>query len=276
MVVCRRRAKWTGRVFAEEAVRNGAVLLTHVKARDIIVENGVAGGVRAIGSDGQRYEINSKAVVCSAGGVHTAEILKRSGFHEAGSWFTGDPTSFSFGFVEEGKGNGFEHTMTVGYHDEEHGALFGAMLMPYLGWHLHLFQDERIRAVRKLLRFRRALSVFAKISDEGTGRVTLDGRVSKTLTRRDWARVEYGRVTAEKVLVRAGCDPYDLHHSGLTVTHPGGTVRVGELLDTNLETTIKNLYCCDTSVLPEAPGRPPVLTMVVLGKRLARWLETIV
>jgi choline dehydrogenase-like flavoprotein len=276
MVVCRRKAKWTGKVFAEEAVRNGAVLLTHVKARDIIVENGVAGGVRAIGSDGRRYEINSKAVVCSAGGVHTAEILKRSGFHEAGSWFTGDPTSFSFGFAEEGRGNGFEHTMTVGYHDEEHGVLFGAMLMPYLGWHLQFFQDERLRAVRKLLRFRRALSVFAKISDEGTGRVTLDGRVSKTLTRRDWARVEYGRATAERILVKAGCNPYDLHHSGLTVTHPGGTVRVGELLDTNLETPIKNLYCCDTSVLPEAQGRPPVLTIVVLGKRLARRLETIV
>ena len=51
---------------------------------------------------------------------------------------------------------------------------------------------------------------------------------------------------------------------------------MGELLDTNLETPVRNLYCCDTSVLPEAPGRPPVLTIVVLGKRLARRLETVI
>jgi len=105
--------------------------------------------------------------------------------------------------------------------------------------------------------------------------VSVDGRGAKTVTRRDWAWVEYGRATAERILVRAGCNPYDLHHSGLTVTHPGGTVRVGELLDTDLETPIRNLYCCDTSVLPEAQGRPPVLTIVVLGKRLARRLETV-
>ena len=76
--------------------------------------------------------------------------------------------------------------------------------------------------------------------------------------------------------MKAGCDPYDLHHTGLTLTHPGGTARVGKLVDANLETPIQNLYCCDTSVLPEALGRPPVLTIVVLGKRLAQRLETIV
>jgi choline dehydrogenase-like flavoprotein len=48
---------------------------------------------------------------------------------------------------------------------------------------------------------------------------------------------------------------------------------VGRLLDANLETSAKNLYCYDTSVLPEAPGVPPALTLVVLAKRLARRLE---
>ncbi|MCK5654610.1 MAG: GMC family oxidoreductase, partial [Dehalococcoidia bacterium] len=273
---CPRGAKWTGRVFAEEAVGYGATLLTHVKVRDAIIENGVAGGVRAIGRGGQRYEINAKVVVCSAGGVHTAEILKHSGFPEAGSWFTGDPTVLTFGFVDEGRGNGFEHNMTIGYHDEEHGVLFSAMVWPFIAWHLQFIGDERLRAIRKLLRFRKVLSLFAKVSDEGTGRVTLDGKVSKTFTQMDWSRVEYGRATGERILVKAGCDPYDLHHTGFTLAHPSGTVRVGKLVDTNLETPVKNLYCCDTSILPEAPGRPPVLTVVVLGKRLARRLETIV
>ncbi len=48
------------------------------------------------------------------------------------------------------------------------------------------------------------------------------------------------------------------------------------MLDDNLETKVKNLYCCDTSVFPEAPGIPPAMTIVVLAKRLAKRLETIV
>ena len=128
----------------------------------------------------------------------------------------------------------------------------------------------------RLHRYRRALGVFSKVSDEGTGRVSTDGKLSKTFTEGDLKRFEYSRQVNTKVLTRAGCDPNDLHHSGFILGHPSGTVRVGKLLDSNLETSVKNLYCCDTSAMPEAPGRPPALTVVVLGKRLARRLEGIV
>jgi len=272
---CPHKAKWTAKVFAREAVEQGATLLTHVKVSETIVENGVAVGVRAVDRGGQVYEITAKVVVCSAGGVHTAEILQRCDLQEAGSWFTGDPTNFSFGFVKEGRGNGFEHPMTIGYHDREKGILFSAMLEPYITWHLQFIQDEHLRALQKLLRFRKALGLFAKISDEGTGQVTPDGKVSKNFTQRDWNRVKYGHDTAEKILIKAGCDPNNLHHTSLTLAHPAGTVRIGKLVDTSLESPIKNLYCCDTSILPEAGGIPPTMTIVVLGKRLARHLQTI-
>jgi choline dehydrogenase-like flavoprotein len=117
--------------------------------------------------------------------------------------------------------------------------------------------------------------MFAKVSDDGVGRVMANGKISKTFTEQDNQRFEYAREINTKVLVKAGCDPDDIHHSGFVLGHPSGTVKVGQLLDTNLETSVKNLYCCDTSVFPEAPGRPPALTVVILGKRLARRLETI-
>lgn len=66
---CSRDAKWTGAVFMEEAVKNGATLLTHTKVREVIIEDGVAGGVRAVGKGGTQYEIEAKVVVCSAGGA---------------------------------------------------------------------------------------------------------------------------------------------------------------------------------------------------------------
>jgi choline dehydrogenase-like flavoprotein len=51
--MCPRGAKWTAKVSADEAVSNGATILTHVTVRDVIVEDGTAGGVKAIGRRGQ-------------------------------------------------------------------------------------------------------------------------------------------------------------------------------------------------------------------------------
>ena len=273
---CPKGAKWTGAVFMEQAIKNGATLLTHARVTDVIIKDGVATGVRAVGGGGKKYEVRAKAVVLSAGGTHTARILQRSGFSEAGSWFTGDPTIFCFGFVKDGPSNTGEHNMTVGWHDEEHGIVFCAMASPFLAWHMQFFQDEPRKALTRLHRFGKLLSMFSKVSDDGTGRVYPDAKVSKTFTERDMKRLEYGRETMTKILVKAGCDPDDVHRSGFILGHPSGTVKVGKLLDTNLETSTKNLYCCDTSVFPEAPGRPPAMTVVVLGKRLARHLEKII
>ena len=273
---CPKSAKWTARTFAQEALGHGLTLLTHTKVNDVMIENGVAGGVRAMGRRGQRYEINAKVTVCSAGGVGTPIILKNSGFAEAGSWFCGDPTVFAFGFVKEGRGNMGEHSMTIGWHDHEHGCLICSMVQPQIAWQLMYMQDEPFKGFRQMHRYRKALGMFTKVSDEGVGRIGLDGKVSKTFTERDWKRLEYGRVTMQRILTKAGCDPYDFHHGTMTLGHPSSSVRVGELLDTNLETSVKNLYVCDNSTAPGAPGQPPALTVVVLGKMLARRLETIV
>ncbi len=53
---------------------------------------------------------------------------------------------------------------------------------------------------------------------------------------------------------------------------PGGTVKIGELLDENLKTRQDNLYVCDCSVIPESWGLPPTLSLICLGKRLAKHL----
>ena len=271
---CLRGAKWTAREFAREAIENGATVLSRTRATDIVIEDGVARGVEARGRNGRCYEIEAKAVACCAGGTHTARLLQRCGFPEAGSWFTGDPTFFTFGFVNEGPNNTGEHSMTVGWHDEEHKVLFCSMVSPKGSWHTQLVQDERLRGLLKLRHYRRTLGVFAKVSDDGAGRIASNGQISKTFTEQDHGRFEYARDVNTRVLVKAGCDPNDIHHSGFVMGHPGGTVRVGELLDSNLQTRVENLYSCDTGVFPEAPGIPPALTIVVLAKRLARRLES--
>ena len=271
---CYRDAKWTAMKYADEAVKNGATLLASTRVTDIIIENGIAGGVKAKGKDGE-YRINAKVTICACGGVHTAGLLQRIGIKEAGGWFTGDPTTFSFGFLKEGRGNAHEHSMTVGWHDEENGVVYCAMASPMISWHMQFLQDELLKYLTRMQRYGKVLSVFEKVSDEGRGTCYPNGKISKTFTDKDWKVFKHARATAEKILVKAGCDPSDIHHSNFVLGHPSSTVKVGVLLDTNLETQIKNLYCCDTSVFPKAPGRPPALTVVVLAKRLARHLEAI-
>lgn len=42
--------------------------------------------------------------------------------------------------------------------------------------------------------------------------------------------------------------------------------------DRDLQTKVDNLFVCDSSVFPQAPGMPPILTIAALAKRLARTL----
>ena len=80
---------------------------------------------------------------------------------------------------------------------------------------------------------------------------------------------------SEKILVEAGADPKNILITPLRGTHPSSTVRIGAMLDENLQTEIQGLYVCDASTFPEALGRPTVLTIIGLGRRLAkRLMET--
>jgi choline dehydrogenase-like flavoprotein len=45
---------------------------------------------------------------------------------------------------------------------------------------------------------------------------------------------------------------------------------MGKVVDKSLQTSIKGLYIADASVIPRAPGRPPILTIVGLAKKLAK------
>jgi len=273
---CPSGAKWMGKFAADEGVRYGATLLTHAKVSDVIVENNVAVGVRAKGRNGQRYELNGKAVVCCAGGIGTTPILKRAGIYEAGSSFTGDPSIMMFGFLKHGRGAGYEHQMMIGGYDEQQGVLLsGGIASPFLTWFTLHLQSDGIRAFRNIGRYSKTVGVWTKVHDDSEGRVGLDEGVSKTWTSADLDKIDYAKVMLEKVLLKVGCNPDEIFASAPIIGHPSGTAPIGRLVDGNLETQIKNLYCCDTSVMPEAPGRPPTWTVVALGKRLAERLEKI-
>lgn len=116
------------------------------------------------------------------------------------------------------------------------------------------------------------LGLMIKIRDSGEGRVFPDGTVSKRVTDADRNIFERARDAARRVLIAAGAEPDTLFETSINGAHPLGTAAIGEVVSPTLETRVSGLYVCDASVLPEAPGLPPILTIMALALRLAAHL----
>jgi choline dehydrogenase-like flavoprotein len=119
---------------------------------------------------------------------------------------------------------------------------------------------------------RRLSGLMTKTADEPEGCIYPDGTFSKPVTQRDWARLNEGSRISAEILIKAGADPKSILVSKPQGAHPGGTAAIGQVVDRDLQTEVDHLFVCDASVLPKAPGLPPILTLVALAKRLAKTL----
>jgi len=117
---------------------------------------------------------------------------------------------------------------------------------------------------------RNTLQIMIKAKDNLGGELTDRGGIRKNLDKLDKQKLRRGYERAKKILQNAGGK--NIFKTGYLAAHPGGTVKIGELVDSNLKTEYENLYVCDCSVIPEAWGLPPTFTILGLGKRLAKHL----
>ena len=114
---------------------------------------------------------------------------------------------------------------------------------------------------------------MVKIRDELGGYLTKRGGVRKDLGKIERKRLANGYQHAREILINAGAK--NIYRTWYLAVHPGGTVKIGQAVDSNLMTDIDNLYVCDCSVIPEAWGLPPTLTLLALGKRLGKHLRAV-
>jgi choline dehydrogenase-like flavoprotein len=266
---CRCGAKWSAAEFVEEAVRAGALLLPYAFVERVLLEGGravgVAGRIR-----GQPFIAQADQVVLAAGGLGTPRILQASGFHGIGEGLAMDLTVIVYGRSRT-DGNASDPPMTWSWEDPGLEVMFSTLMDPWLLYPL-VAGMSGLRHVATWPRWRQMLGVMIKLRDALSGRLHPDGSLSKPLTPTDRDRLQEAVGIARRILAEAGADPASIFVSPMRGTHPSATVRIGEWVDADLRTEVRGLYVCDASVFPEALGRPTVLTLIALGKRLARSL----
>jgi choline dehydrogenase-like flavoprotein len=269
---CTTGAKWTAREYIEEAQKNGVELLLKTEVDKVLTENGKAVGVKAKGPQGW-MNIMAETVILSAGGQGTPPILQRSGVYDAGQGFFADPLVFVMG-AGEGQGSKYDVTMTAGTIMTDDGIVMTDLIVPPLMFAgVMTFAGPRGWVkLPKILNYRKTMSIMIKVRDGLDGRINLDESFSKPIDYDTWWKLNKGAALAEEILIKAGAKPENLMKSAVIAAHPGGTVRIGELLDKDCQTPIQNCYCMDTTIIPEPWGLPPTVTVVAMAKRLANHL----
>ena len=263
---CPHNAKWTARNFVKEARAGGAELITGAKVTSVLSENGKATGVtfrKGLGT----YSVSGEQVVLSAGGIGSPVILRASGYAGAGRDFFYDPLIAVFGIVPNLKTGGREIPMAAGIHMEGDGYVMTDMTIPGT---LFGMLTGQVGRPDQWMNHPGALTIMIKAKDGLGGRLSDAGGVRKLLAKQDKQKLNQGYERAKEILSHAGAG--SIFKSYYLAAHPGGTVKINEFVDSNLETEIQNLFVCDCSVIPEAWGLPPTMTLLCLGKRLAKHL----
>jgi choline dehydrogenase-like flavoprotein len=269
MLGCRCGAKWNAAEWVFEAVAGGAQLVQGARVERVIIEDGHAVGVEGrIGP--RKFTVRADTVIISAGGIGSPRILQQSGLNQAGVGMTMDTTVMIYGATRE-EGTGKEPPMTWSWESPDTGYMLSTLTDPWLMYPLAAVR-KGIRPALRWFQWHKMLGIMIKLKDDISGGIYPDGKIRKPLTAGDNERLAEAYQVCRRILVEAGAKKSSIFMRPLIGTHPSGTVRIGSMLDQNLKSEIDELYVCDASVFPEALDRPTVLTIIGLGKRLAKYL----
>ena len=263
-------AKWKALTFVDEAVRQGAVLKCETLVDRVLIENGRAVGVEcrikegAFGRRAVRYRAE-RVIVC-AGALATPLLLRASGLqHVAAGGFFMDPIFTLFGRIPGLRGvDSFTGTMEARLED--------SLVLRDSNFHKLPFRMFMLRYMQlsRMFKYEEHIGVTVMTHDNVGGELSADGRYNKTLDAAVFDKLARGEQAARAILERAGAS--DIFKTPLFTGGVHGTLRIGGDVDARLETSVRDLYVCDGSLIPENGRVAPTLTLLCLAKYLADYL----
>ena len=252
-------AKWDATYFVREAVEYGAELVTEFNVFEVLHENNEVIGVVGINKNNEKVVYKAKRVVVAAGALNTPIILKNSKFKNVGSQIFFDIFTTIGGYLENAQ---LKNELLMGI-KAEFGPYF---LSPHYSMQLLPLMQEKGIVVEE----KDVIGIMLKFADTCIGTIDSEGNIEKTLTKLDVDLIKEGYEKAVNILLKLGVKPESIVATSLKGAHPGGTAAIGDVVDNNFETEVKGVYVSDASVIPEAPGRPPILTIVAIAKKVAK------
>jgi choline dehydrogenase-like flavoprotein len=257
---CSKGAKWEANHFISEATDAHATFIPNFEVFRILYDGQRCRGVEGIDFEGRIKIFQSKSVVLSAGALNTPKILRNSKiFRGVGEGFFTDLFITVGGYL---KGAGLNHEIPMGIKSE-----FGPYFLSphYSNQLLPLITEKGFPAGPEDI-----MGIMVKIADQTNGTLHADGTLEKPLHKEDLDLLKKGYHKCVDILTEVGVDPSSIVSTPIRGAHPGGTAAIGKVVDRTLETEVKGLYIADASVIPQAPGRPPILTITALAKRVAK------
>ena len=118
------------------------------------------------------------------------------------------------------------------------------------------------------------VSLMIKLADVEQGDVH-HNKMQKQLTPLDHERLQQGVADCRDILMQMGAKENDIFLGTLNAGHPGGMLPLTPAEADTLHSPLlpDNLYVCDATILPQALGLPPMLTIMALAKRIVKTLQ---
>lgn len=264
-------AKWKAKTYLQEAVTNGATLVTRANVQKILVADGRAIGVeyrtkKRLGASETHQAFGAK-IILAAGELASPKILRDSGVKGVGDrGFICPPGHALYGLVSEMKGTeSFMGSMGCDY---DKGIYVGDANMSKKMHQLMMLGKFKLRHLRS---YAECIGLGVGVHDNLGGSFKEDGSFHKEFDKEVHDRLRKGKQVALDILNGAGAK--HIIDFGVVVSgRIGGLIRINDHLDSNLETEFRNLHVCDGSVIPEDMQWTPTVTLVCLGKYLSKHL----
>lgn len=252
---CPTGAKWDTRSLVEEAVANGAELITGCRVTDLEIKDGAVTAVNArLGRKKVTY--TADLVILAAGGLGTPPILENSGIPCEKRLFV-DPVLCVAGPLP---GIRQDRQILMPFISQQDGYI----LSPYMDYLSFFFNKDWRLPMRDMA------SIMIKLADEEAG--SIDGKkINKKMTPLDKTNMARAVEQSREILERIGVPREKQFLGTLNAGHPGGMLPLTEAERETLHSPIlpANLYVADATILPKAMGNPPILTIMALAKKIA-------
>ena len=251
---CPTRAKWDTRELLE-----GIQVVTGCQVTRIDIGDGKARKVYATKS-GQALTFEADLILVAAGGYGTPDILRVSGIDCQPRLFV-DPVLCVAAPMDKVRQ---DHQLLMPFVSRRDHYI----ISPYMDWLSFFFNRSWYKPMDGLV------SLMIKLADVEQGDVH-HNKMQKQLTPLDHERLQQGVADCREILMQMGAKENDIFLGTLNAGHPGGMLPLTPAEADTLHSPLlpDNLYVCDATILPQALGLPPMLTIMALAKRIVKTLQ---